>query len=309
MKPPKVTLVSHTQNPIETICALWDASKESIPTSTIMAMNGLTNARIPTDEQIELFKKIIAQRIPVGESIDFVFMLENVSISFREQMVRHRIGVKVGDNYGIDVIPDLADSVWWSQSMRIMDVGKFADDGQYRMAESIKYSEAARTIYQDTMKSIGRAYRYLVDLGVPMEDARDLIPQGCHHRISWKLNLSALQHIIGKRSCWILQASLWHPIIKGMIDELANRIHPVFRELALPPCFNKGEFKGCIYDLENERRVSRDDAHNPCPLWIHRAIDLSKGYLCGLDDDLNHQDRISDYEQLWGRNPKTGEKI
>lgn len=295
---PKVTLVSWTNNPIETIYIIWQASKSE--------KKLLSVSEVDKTKSQELFTKIVAQNIPVSEHINFVFMLENVSVSFREQMVRHRIGTHVGDRLGVDIVPGLADSSWWSQSMRIQNMGKFFSKEQYRIPDSIKENSDAKTIYNRAMSNIQESYTRLLDKGIPMEDARDLIPLGTHHRISWVLNLSSLQHIIGKRCCWILQSGLWFPIIKGMIDELCQKVDPIFRDLANPPCIKNDKFNTCVYNLENERRIEKKDLHHCCPLWLNETGN-SQNY------QYMHSKRFlkrkQEYKTFWNRNTKTGDKL
>ena len=294
---PKVTLISHTIMPIETVFVLWKSSKDDEPLMDVSDVDFV--------EAIGLFKKIIAQNIPVSEHLNFVFMLEHVSVSFREQMVRHRIGVNVDDKIGVDIIPDLADSSWWSQSMRILDMGHFSRNRNYRLPKSIK-TETGKQIFENTMTKIEDAYNTLVGMNIPMEDARELIPLGTHHRISWSLNLSAIQHIVGKRCCWILQAGLWFPIIIGMISELVEVVDPVFRNLANPPCIRNNCFAECVYHLENERRADKLDAHSPCPLWLHNHF---RGATEVFEKESGYLEREREYELFWGRNTRTGEII
>lgn len=285
MSEPKVTLVSFTPDPLAAVCLLWEASKTDGPVP--MSVDEVRQ-RFNQKSLEDLFWKVINQKIPIAEDIDFTFMLEGVSVSFREQMVRHRIGVRAGDNYGVDTIPDLATSSWWSQSMRIMNMGEFCDKKGYRIPESLgskRWSgpangrepittifgegQNASSIFHNTMAIVQDAYNALVEAGVPMEDARELIPLGAQHRISWKLSLQSLLHIIGERGCWILQAGLWAPIIKQMVDELCKKVHPMFRKIVHPPCISsENKFTSCLYRLENARRVSGDDAHPTCPMFL-----------------------------------------
>jgi hypothetical protein len=228
-------------------------------------MNDEECARAPEIGR-ELFVKILDAGIPVAENIDFVFMLENVSVSFREQMVRHRIGTHVGERFGCDMVPDLADSSWWSQSMRILDMGTFATDNRYRLPEGM--TPVMKLCYVQHMNATEQLYRDMVSAGVPMEEARECIPLGATHRITWKVNLAALKHIIGKRGCWILQSGLWAPIIRGMVNELADKIDPLFRNLITPPCMKGDAFNGCLFGLDNDRRIAGDDDLPPCPLYL-----------------------------------------
>lgn len=332
MNKPKVTLLSHTGLPLETVYSLWWASKNE--ERLITPKEAKDN--VDPEEIRTLFRSVIAQHIPVGESVDFVFMIEGVSVSWREQAVRHRIGVKPSpERLGVDIgmvdvahIPDLADSVWWSQSMRIQSMGQFANQGNYRTPDTV-LEQGGQVLddYKQLMKDIQDGYNKLVAAGVPMEDARELIPLGATHRISWKLNISSLQHIVSKRGCWILQLGIWGPVIEGMISELTQKIDPIFGELVTPPCLKGDDFKGCIYMEENRRRYTGDDALPPCPLHLvnhylpssdpipanHEAAltraevgDLSKN---GVPMVEAMRKRASDYRRFWGRDPYNGKRL
>jgi hypothetical protein len=329
---PKVTLLSHTGLPLETVMSLWNASKDELPLLTPQQVKDT----VDPEEVRKLFRDVIAQHIPVGESVDFVFMIEGVSVSWREQAVRHRIGVKPSpERLGIDIgmvdvktIPDLADSVWWSQSMRIQNMGKFATNGNYRIPDEItKHPDSEKLLleYNALMKDIEAGYNKLVKAGIPMEDARELIPLGATHRISWKLNISSLQHIVSKRGCWILQLGIWGPVIEGMIRELTEKVDPIFGELVTPPCLKGDDFKGCVYMEENRRRYTGDDALPPCPLhlvnhWLplsgnpagtdeETAKDLKKLEALGVPRAEEMLERAESYRKFWGRDPFNGKRL
>lgn len=321
-KTPKVTLITHTALPLETVYSVWEASKDTKPLRSPQEIA----AEVPKEEVEKLFRAVIAQRIPIGEHVDFVFMLENISVSWREQAVRHRIGTKpslerVGaDHVMMDLLPDLADSSWWSQSMRIQDMGRFASSGEYRLPETIKeHSERLRLekAYHGAMSVIEDTYNMLTAAGIPMEDARELMPLGAQHRMSWKLNIGALQHIVGKRGCWILQLGIWGPVIKGMIEEVATKIHPIFREMVTPPCIEGDKFKGCIYHEECRRRYTGDDKLPPCPLHlVHHELPERRKTLPlisenNVDIPLRNEmfERAEQYKKFWGRDPFTGKRM
>jgi len=330
---PKVTLVTHTLDPLETVYSVWQASKGEAP---LMSTEDVKR-NISPDKVEDLFRAVIAKRIPIGEHIDFVFMIENVSVSWREQAVRHRIGTnpspeRIGADITMDRIPDLADSSWWSQSMRIQDMSNFAAKGAYRLPETVVAAgpEAVKK-FKDRMASIASTYNELVDMGIPMEDARELIPLGAQHRISWRLNIGSLQHIVSKRGCWILQLGIWGPVITGMISELATKVHPIFSELVTPPCLKGDEFTGCVYHEECRRRYTGDDDLPPCPLHLthhklpeasgkpvidgFRAPETIAGIVNTMSSDMGlprfseMRQRAEDYKAFWGRNPYTGKRL
>ena len=331
IKTPKVTLVTHTAYPLETVYSVWEASKSDAPYMSPEEVR----AKVSPEEVRKLFRAVIAQRIPIGEHVDFVFLFENISVSWREQAVRHRIGTlpspeRVGADILIDIIPDLADSSWWSQSGRIRDARTFADNLDYRIPETIlEHSDKnLLSAFQHAMNTIQAAYIKMVDAGIPMEDAREVMPLGMQHRMSWRLNISSLQHIVGKRGCWILQLGIWGPIITGMINELSAKVDPIFAELVTPPCISGDTFKGCVYHEECRRRYTGDDQLPPCPLHLtkHYLPELMEG------EDVSERavlaqaksperltqlripraqemaKRAEDYRAFWKRDPYTGKR-
>jgi hypothetical protein len=291
----QVRLLSWTAAPLETLRAVWEASKTNDPILDPLLRGGelLTSCLAPpspyvcsyqpgVDEKFkraaeteDLVAKIIDMKIPVAEFIDFVFLLEGVSIALREQLVRHRIGVKVDSRIGCDLAPDLAESSWWAQSMRVLDMGKFADNNEYHWPkeafDSIADPEVRTRMQEKYAGFLLDAQTVYNELAkhMPLEDARMVIPLAAQHRLCWKLNLAALQHIVGKRGCWILQLGLWQPVIEGMVGQLATRIHPLFRDLLRPPCLRgEADFTGCLFAHDNERRIAGTDSLPPCPLFI-----------------------------------------
>lgn len=323
------TLLSWTRLPMETIYSVWESSKTREPLRTPDQIK----AEVDPDEVRDLFRRVIAQRIPVAEHVDLVFMVEDISISWREQAVRHRIGTKASpERLGIDIVPDLHESSWWSQSMTIMDMGTFASEGRYRLPDFIKGTEHEQG-YHETMLGIERMYNTLVEAGIPREDAREMIPLGAQHRMSWKINIAALQHILNKRSCWIMQLGVWGPVITSMIKELATKVDPIFHELAKPPCIKlqkdgNDKFTGCVLMEECARRLSGDDEMAPCPLHLYhhwaaetpgaapalrqRMLDGELETFAGFVDvplkDLIRK-RTPIYKDLWGRNVFSGERL
>lgn len=346
-KKTKVTLWSWTQHPIETIYCEWQASRTNGPVPTPagvaekiraegakLAMyenpSGTTvspsDVRGPFQTEVEkVFADVVDMKIPVAETIDFVFLIENCPITLREQMVRHRIGHRWGMQLGVDIIPEVAESTWWSQTSRVKDMGSFAEDGDYFLPASVSGKKGVQELYTNTMQLLGSAYQEMVKAGIPIEDARNVLPVAAQSRLTWKANLSAIMHVLSKRSCWIAELGIWEPVVLGMVEELCTKVHPYFRKLINPPCIGKDDkFAGCVFDKENANRLPGGiDPYPPCSLWVNNdrqqqvwgGTDVTTEELEGAEVASVGESRMADYTrrkakyaQLWGRDPETGER-
>ena len=291
---PKVTLVGYTcptvyANPVNTealnngiramelgplqvIAVIWKQSKTTQPLDEI-----IDEVAAMGEQDLADLMNAVLSGVPVVEAVSFNFIIENASISWREQMVRHRVGTKPDSRVGVDWqaldvtdAGDVADMSAWSQSMRLLDMSKFASERRYRTPDAVAgFGPDCVAEWHDDMVTIERMYAKWAKRGVPLEDARELIPLGATSRLSWTVNLRTLQHIVRKRGCTILQLGLWGPIINGMIEEMATKIHPVFRSLVTPPCMKADKYVGCIFPEDNARRLDGRDHNLPvCPLFL-----------------------------------------
>jgi len=273
----KVTLLSWTPKPVETIATLWGVSRS---TKTIEEVKE-TIGENPYAEN--LFEDLLTAELPIVASLHFNFILEGVSISFREQLVRHMIGSRIGEGIGADYVPTLDDSSFWVQSMRALPMKDFAMDGQYHMPKGLEdYTiksptladgyEKADVAYKRAMIRIQDTYNNMIEAGVPYEEARNILPVGIQHRLNWSINGRALLHVIKKRTCWITQLGQWQEVLFQMVSELCDKVHPVFRQIAAPPCVKKKCYGGCPYVAENKAKVEGTDPLPVCPLWVGEEL-------------------------------------
>ena len=101
----------------------------------------------------------------------------------------------------------------------------------------------------------------------------------------------------------------------GMVDELAEKVHPVFRDLVCPPCIKGDDFTGCIYQEECRRRLSGDDLLPPCPLHIaYHELDSGQSLALNMHKlkipmkrEMNERAKL--YANFWGRDPYTGKRL
>lgn len=334
--PPKVTLVGVSGLPTYMVSRLSDISGNQLNLGVLHVIAIIWNQSKTTDPLDKIIEDVLAmsaaelsalmesvmQGVPVVEAVSFNFIIENASIGWREQMVRHRVGTKPDIRVGadwltVDTIPEQADMSAWSQSMRLLDMSTFQQRGAYRTPDTvIQRGPEAIEQWNADMATIEAMYSRWASQGLPLEDARDLIPLGATSRLSWTINLRTLQHIVGKRGCTILQLGYWGPIINGMITELVTKVHPCFGALVTPPCMRGDKYTGCIFPEDIQRRFDGRDHNLPvCPLFIGR--DSSPlGDQCRAAFKAGTIRLMSSIEEealrratFWHRNPLTGERL
>lgn len=332
MNEPRVTLLSWPKNCRELLFVIWHVAHSGQDVLSPEEIADRCRRDPVLDKEVEeTFQKIVFNEIPVSENAWFVFLLENITISLRDQICRHRIGSKLGDVTAVDVIPNVADGTQWVRGSRIEPMKAFADEGRYRVPEIVR-DKGLMDVVDKAMKGSQDAYNELLAAGVPIEEAREVIPLGAQNRMSWGCNLTAIRHVCARRTCWIAQGSLWHPIVQGMSRELAEKVHPMFNHLADPPCFDKqGNWNGCSFHLENGERIKGNDVLIPCSLYLKKhqneareaaseavrdkgssAWEYSwaeKGFVAPDHDTHEKYERVKKrFGDLWGRNPETGER-
>jgi len=174
-------------------------------------------------EAEKLLRKIyISGHHSVLEHVSFTFWVDGVSRVMTHQLVRHRIAS-------------------YSQRSQRYTKGKgwitpLTIDTKIRIAEK----------YKKFMGKIFDFYNKLIELGIPEEDARFILPQGSLTTIVFTMNLRSLIHFCHERMC---NRAQWE------IRELANRCKelvveklPITEEWLVPKCEYLGycpEEKSC----------------------------------------------------------------
>lgn len=251
----------------------------------------------------EVVSKILREDVPCEEEIWFVFLIEDLPVALREQMYRHKVGTQVGPRIGFDIVPDLTESSFWAQSHRVLDMSHFFNEKQYFIPESIKKNRKMTSmvigeldrggvdgsppewgpldleveeVFNHVLKTCQTGYAALVEAGIPPEDARNVLPFAVTHRTTWAINLKALAHVIGKRSCWLMQRGMWERLIASMVEELCVNVDPCFRFLVEPPCFKAGAFQACPFPQSNNERIIGLDPNPPCPLYLSKHAEEAR---------------------------------
>ena len=296
-----VKLVGFTPDPVGLVYSLWHQSRcddpildpelvevyyykcpEEAPTNYKAAYNRFG----PPDK---LFTEVLSSNIPVGNCINFTFILENVSVAFREQLVRHQ---QRDNEKG-----EMQTVSYWSQTSRARDIDHFAEQDMFYIPDpkhsTSNLTENSIKYYKECMNAIQGMYMALKNFyGWHQDDARLITPIGYTHRISFSVSLPRLIEIFKTRTCWVAQSSLWHPVLALMIEELCNKVSPLFSTISDPPCYKRGKFNSCPVISDNEQRVLGKDPSPPCPIYAYEnTCDILR---------FHKEERIpSDYKKQW----------
>ena len=148
----------------------------------------------------------------VIEHAVFTFSVEGVSRALTHQLVRHRI------------------ASFSQQSQRYVRLS----EPTYVVPETVKRDHEAMKVYEETMDGIWDSYSKLIGMGIPAEDARYVLPNGCTTNITITMNARELLHFFSMRCC---NRAQWE--IREMADEmlrLCKEVSPVIFSDAGPAC-------------------------------------------------------------------------
>lgn len=146
----------------------------------------------------------------------FTFAISDVSRSLTHQLVRHRI------------------ASYAQQSQRYVDL----KEANFVTPPKISKNENMEKAYKKTMKNIWMEYNTLLDLGIPAEDARYVLPNATCTNIIVTMNARSLLNFFELRCC---QHAQWEirKLANKMLSEVKKAAPNIFKK-AGPACKTKG---------------------------------------------------------------------
>lgn len=200
---PRVTLLNATPMPLAAIAAM----------SKMYEGKTVHNLDEITDEDCHhYFEQMMKTKLQAPlEAVSFHFMLEGVTRSFTHQMVRQRTAVYAQESMRFAVKGDLLGETALPPSLM-----------------GVPFDDQALNIWCDTMAGLQQAYDSLINLGVPAEDARGLLPHNITTRLHYVTNLRALLDHGGNRLCTQAQfewKTVWYGFIKAITNHSTCRGH------------------------------------------------------------------------------------
>lgn len=199
-----VQLLAHTPAPEQLVAA---SAKLCYSAASIADL-----AAIEADKAAEFIDKLPEAHQSPLEHVSFTFGIEGVSRAMLAQITRHRIA-----SFSV-------------QSQRYVEMGHFG----YVVPQTIAENDEALDEYQHLMCLVRIVYNKLIELDIPAEDARFVLPNACETRMIVTMNARELLHFFSLRCC---KRAQWE--IRAVADEmlrLCKEVAPEIFAKAGPGC-------------------------------------------------------------------------
>jgi len=202
----KVKLINYTKNPDITCAAAAQGCYSD--KGAVKIIDGLSPGQARS-----IIKEVVSRgHHSVIEHASFTFSIEGASRSLTHQLVRHRI------------------ASYSQQSQRYVRL----DRPDFVLPPGIEADPELKAKFEEHMKASWRTYGELADAGVPVEDARYVLPNACTTNIVATMNARELWHFFSLRTC---ERAQWE--IRKMAEQMLNecrKVSPILFEMAGPPC-------------------------------------------------------------------------
>lgn len=157
----------------------------------------------------------------VWEHMNFTFRVEGISRACLAQLTRHRL---------------------MSFSVRSQRYCKENDFGVV-LPPSIAHKDLPRQMYNNLMQNIRDVYAYLLDAGIPPEDARFVLPNACETELTVTMNARELMHFCHERLCTRAQWEIRE--LAGQMAEAASARVPQIAPFLVPKCEAHPDYPFC----------------------------------------------------------------
>jgi len=210
----KIYLLSYTKDPLKSIA------------SAILSLGigkGVTNLdNITREEAIDAFKDTCKSKLDSPlEFASFNFYFEDVPIFLLRELIRHRVGCSYAE-----------------QSLRFAVLDEnIVDKFDPNFVKSVDTPEK-RKEYFETLRLITKQYKNLIDMGIEVQDARNVLGVWVPTHITTGFTYRALRDILALR-----QTSQAHPAWQDAVKQIKNlieKVDPILNEELKDICLLSG---------------------------------------------------------------------
>jgi len=204
----KVELLSYTPEPDRVVAISARLCYSKIGISELAE-------KLADDKIKDLLKKLESSgHLSPFEHANFTFGIEGISRVTSHQLVRHRI------------------ASYSQQSQRYVKMS----NGEIVIPPSIKKNSSASELVYNLNDMAMSVYNKLIQLGIPEEDARYILPQGITTKIIVTMNARELLHFFNLRCC--LRAQWEIRTMANLMLRKVKEVAPIIFEKAGPSCFS-----------------------------------------------------------------------
>ncbi len=229
-----VSLLAFTPNPDELVAA-----------AARICYSNATASDLFKKENASLSESLIKELLRSGhhspfEHASFTFAIDGLSRVASHQLVRHRI------------------ASFSQQSQRYVRM----ETPDVIMPPSISENPEARAVFTQQSEAAHEAYKKMVSMGIPAEDARFILPHGWETRLVMTMNARELHHFYSMRLCRRAQWEI-RELARLMLAE-TRRAAPVIFKLAGPSCIYGGceEARPCGRPYKDMEDILAEDKCN-----------------------------------------------
>jgi len=209
----EVKLIAHTPDPDLVCAAAARTSRSDLPPAQLFEKSSAEK-----EKALKLLRQIIKSgHISVTEHCSFTFSVSGVSRALTHELVRHRV------------------ASYTQQSQRYV---KVTGEDSFVIPPIVKENEKSFKLFKTALSGIKKSYDELIGMGVPVEDARYVLPNATKTTITMTMNGRELLHFFSLRCCDRAQWEI-RELAEEMVKE-CRKIAPVIFEKAGPSCVQFG---------------------------------------------------------------------
>lgn len=225
----KVTLINYTQNALNLL----------LKTKNTRLGNEEDPAKWNEQKKKEHLQYMLNTIRSSWEMIDFIFEITEVTRAFTHQLVRTRAG-----SYA-------------QQSQRVVDARSFP----VKEPESVAAKQIAHNQWAQGLRVMVGVYGDLIDAGIPVQDARGILPTNITTSIHAKFNLRTLHDMALVRLCTRTQGE-YQDVFRAMRAAVVD-VYPWANDFINVQCVAEGT---CAFPNYGPKE---------CPVWFP-ALDRSE---------------------------------
>jgi len=264
---PAVTLLSATPDPLGALGAMAAVYEGRI----IRNLGELSD-----DDRRHYWEQVNKTHLKAPmEAIDLHFLVENVTRAFTHQMVRQRTAVYAQESLRFAVKEHVA----------------------ARPGPLISKDPKKRRAWDQTISEVWNTYKWLIENGVPAEEARGLLPHDTLTRLHYKTNLRNLAEHLGNRLCTQAQFE-WRLVGAQLKQAIAD--YPQRNELAYG---DRTKGNGWQFEFIAESDLFRPVcfAMGKCPFQadFDRGCTIRERMDTGRQDEVRLEEWLMDPMAAW----------